>query len=300
MRPESIRSHELATPLRTVLSLAGVRYWTAPLLPVLVGTTLPLWLRPPGYSFRWIGAFEFGIGALLMYAGFSLLLAHFKSRSAGVRRRGGILGGAVTCIVAASVLGLHLMRLTPHLIFVVYGLSVLFAGLLCVAPPAQFLRHPGGEVVLSLSLGLLPVLGAYLVQTGDLTRTVYVAALPVYAAVLLWVWMEQMSVRKSNDEARSQTLADDLGARLSGRLVVPGISLLLCASIVVAVQSSSVMPLALAALPVLFAPLWRIVITSWSAYDDPSGMRRAAVWALVAHAALCFVLVASSLAAALV
>ena len=42
-----------------VLYFAGVRYWTASVLPAIVGTTLPFWLRPPGFSFSWVGAIEF-------------------------------------------------------------------------------------------------------------------------------------------------------------------------------------------------------------------------------------------------
>jgi len=64
------------------LQLAGFRYWTACLLPAFVGTTLPFWLRPPGFSFRWIGALEFLIATVLFHAGFSLLLqAHRENRS---------------------------------------------------------------------------------------------------------------------------------------------------------------------------------------------------------------------------
>ena len=41
-----------------------------------------------------------------------------------------------------------------------------------------FYRQIGGEIVISYSLGLLPILGAYLIQAGDISRTVYLAALP--------------------------------------------------------------------------------------------------------------------------
>ena len=42
-----------------ILYFVGFRYWTASLLPALVGTTLPFWLRPPGFAFNWLGAIEF-------------------------------------------------------------------------------------------------------------------------------------------------------------------------------------------------------------------------------------------------
>ena len=63
------------------LHFAGFRYWTASLLPALMGTTLPFWLRPPGFSFRWLGALEFLIATLLFHAGFSCRLGSTTGRT---------------------------------------------------------------------------------------------------------------------------------------------------------------------------------------------------------------------------
>ena len=192
--PGAVRGEWSCGGVESVLRLAGVRYWTASVLPALVGTTLPLWLRPPGFTFRWIGALEFLVATVLVHSGLSFLHAWFDHRIAHRWTRTRLLTVAITCIVLACALGLHLMRFTPGLIFIVYGLAVMFAGLLYVAPPVRFSQREGGEIVLSMSLALLPVLGAYLVQTGDLTRAVYLAALPIYAAMLLWVWVEEMAL----------------------------------------------------------------------------------------------------------
>lgn len=134
-------------------------------------------------------------------------------------------------------------------------------------------------------------------QTGDLTRTVYLAALTIYAATLLWVWIEQMAFRREEGKAQRDTLVEAFGRRVSGRVIVPGISVILCVTIVAAVLSSSVMPQALVAF-ILVIPIWRIVAVSWSAYDDASGMLMARNGALVVHSGLCAVLMASSVWAA--
>jgi hypothetical protein len=52
----------------------------------------------------------------------------------------------------------------PGSIFIVYGISVLFVGALYVVPPFGFCRRAGGEVVICEGMGLVPVLGAYIVQ----------------------------------------------------------------------------------------------------------------------------------------
>ncbi len=288
--PDGPRRRRVSSALR----LAGVGYWTASVLPALVGTALPLWLRPPGYTLRWLAALEFLVATLLMHSGFSFLQARFEHRTAEGWTEIRLLGVAVTCIGLACVLGLHLSGFTTGFIFIAYGLAVLIAGLLYVAPPVSFSKRAGGEIVVSMSLSLLPVLGAYLVQVGDLTRTVYLAALPIYAATGLWVWTEQMADRCRDVDGGRETLVGVFGARPSGRVVVPAISGVLFVTLVVAVLSSSVMPLALAAL-ILSGVVWRIVAVSWSAYDDVSQMLQARARAVVVHLGLCIILTASSL-----
>jgi hypothetical protein len=135
------------------LHFAGFRYWTASLLPALVGTTLPFWLRPPGFSFSWLVAIEFLIATALFHAGFSFLQARFEGRSTPGWPGSRLLRVAGACIVAGCLLGLHLnSRLTlqksvPGSIFILYGLCTLFVGVLYVAPPLNFCRRADGEVV---------------------------------------------------------------------------------------------------------------------------------------------------------
>jgi 1,4-dihydroxy-2-naphthoate octaprenyltransferase len=281
----------------SALHLAGARYWTASVLPAVVGTTLPLWLRPQGFSFRWLGALEFLIATVLMHSGFSFLQARFEHRTTEEWSEFRLLGTALTCISLACLLGLHLSRFATGSIFVVYGLTTIFAGLLYVAPPVSFSQRAGGEIVVSMSLSLIPVLGAYLVQTGDLTRTVYLAALPIYAATGLWVWTGQMVSRSYDEEVGRETLVTVFGARFSGRVVVPAIAALLCVTLSLAVLSSSVMPLALAAL-LLSGVIWRIVAVSRNAYADVSQMLKVRAGAFIVHLGLCIVLAASSLGSA--
>jgi 1,4-dihydroxy-2-naphthoate octaprenyltransferase len=286
------RTHRV-TRAASALQLAGAHYWTASVLPALVGTTLPLWLRPAGFAFRLTGALEFLIATVLVHAGFSFLHARFGRETAQGWTSMSLVSAALVCLVAAGLLGLHLMRFVPVFIFTAYALAVMFAGVLYVAPPARFSEHPGGEVVLSMSLGFLPVLGAYLVQTGDLTRTVYLAALPIYAAMLLWVWTRQMATRGPNTGVQADNLVEVFGRRFSGRVVVPGLSVFLCVTLLVAVLSASVMPLALVAL-ILAVPMWKAVRASWNAYDNASAMLGAQSSAFAVHTGLCLVLIGSS------
>jgi len=284
------------------LHLAGFRYWTASLLPALVGTTLPFWLRPPGFSFRWLGAIEFLLATVLFHAGFSFLLAWFAGRFTIKQPRARLLGYSSMCIVIACLLGLHLnngLMLhngVPRSIFVVYGLAALFMGVLYVVPPFSFYRRVGGEIVISEGLGVIPVLGAYLVQVGDITRTVYLASLPLVVATGLWVWIDELAGRIEDEQAGRRTMVIECGPRFSGRYGVLALSMLWFATLLLPVFSGSLFPLALIAL-LLVGLVWRIVTVSWNEYscaERMSGMRKNA---FVLHLATCSIIAVSSLVA---
>jgi 1,4-dihydroxy-2-naphthoate octaprenyltransferase len=118
---------------------------------------------------------------------------------------------------------------------------------------------------------MIPVLGAYLVQVGDLTRTVYLASLPLVIATGLWVWVEELASSSDDDRTGRRTSVIDFGLKFSARLGVLGIAVAFFAALIVAVVSESTSPLTLIAL-VLIVPAWQIAIISWSEYTRPERM----------------------------
>ena len=288
-----------------ILHFVGFRYWTASLFPALVGTTLPFWLRRPGFTFNWLGAIEFLIATVLLHAGFSLLHAFFEDRSTAEWPRRRLLGAAVVCLGAACLVGLHIHSglslgdSVPGFIFIVYGLSTLFAGVLYVAPPFSFWRRTGGEIVLWESLGLIPVLGAYLVQAGDLTRTVYLVSIPLVVATALWVVTDELIGRADDEKEGRQTLVILFGPRFSGRFVMPALSLAFYATLLLAVFTASISPWALMAVVLSFGFVWTIVTVSWREYASPTRMLQARRSAFGLHLATGIIIAASSLVALL-
>jgi len=282
------------------LHFAGFRYWTASLLPALVGTTLPFWLRPPGFSFRWLGAIEFLFATVLFHAGFSFLQAWFEERSTTKWPKSRLLRYAGMCIVVACFLGLHLNNGlilhngVPRSIFIVYGFTALFVGVLYVAPPFNFCRRVGGEIVISESFGMIPVLGAYLVQAGDLTRTVYLASLPIVVATGLWVWIDKLVSRVDDGKVGRRTMVILFGPHFSGRYGVLALSLLFFATLLLAVFSASIIPLTLIML-LLGGLTWKIVAVSWTEYSCSDRMIDVRKNAFMLHLATCSIIAASSL-----
>jgi len=288
----------------SILHFAGFSYWTASLLPALVGTTLPFWLRPPGFSFTWPGAIEFFIATVLFHSGFSLLQAHLENRSTAAWPGSRLLGIAGVCLVGGCLLGVHLdSSLTlhkgvPRSIFIVYGLSVLFVGVLYVLPPFNFCQRAGGEVVISEAMGLIPVLGAYVVQVGDLTRTVYLASGPLVVATALWVWMDELITRTDDEKVGRQTMVILFGPSFSARFITLALSIGFYAAFFLAAFASSISWWAVLIVVLSFGLVRRIVVVSWKEYNSMPRLIEARKKAFALHLATSLIIAATSLTAA--
>jgi 1,4-dihydroxy-2-naphthoate octaprenyltransferase len=290
----------ISKSIRSLLTFAGFRYWTASLLPALVGTTLPFWLRPQGFTFQWFAAIEFLFAAILLHAGFSLLLALFKGKATTTWSKPRLLMYAGVCIITACLLGLHLntgltlRSSVPRSIFIIYGLVTLFIGALYVIPPLNFYRRMGGEIVVAEGLGMIPILGAYLVQVGDLTRTVYLASLPLVLATGLWVWVEELASSSDDEKMGRRTLVIDFGLKFSARFGVLTLAAGFFGTLIVAVISASISPLTLIVL-LLIGLMWKIVTVSWNEYARPERMIPLGRYAVALHLVTGLIFAASPL-----
>jgi len=281
---------------------AGCRYWTASILPVVAGTTLPFWLRPRGFSFKWIAAIEFLAAAVFFHGGFSLLQSSAQNRITLSRPEHRLAAYGCICIAAACLLGLHLnsrLVLQPGVhkyIFIVYGLTALFAGALYVLPPFSFYRRAGGEVILAEGLGMIPLLGAYLIQAGDLTRKVYLISLPLVVVTGLWIWIDELAGRIDDENAGRKTMVMEFGPAFSGRYGVSALAGLVVLTILLVLVSGSVHPAALVSL-VSVGTLLKIVSVSWNEYGVTERMADMRTYAFMLHLAVGSILAVSSLAA---
>jgi 1,4-dihydroxy-2-naphthoate octaprenyltransferase len=190
--------------------------------------------------------------------------------------------------------GLTLHTGVPGAIFIVYGVVSLFTGVLYVVPPLSFCRRVGGEVLLAEGLGLMPVLGAYLIQVGDLTRSVYLASLPIVVATGLWVWTDELVSRVDDERTGRKTMVMIFPERFSGRYVTLMIAIMLYGTLLAAVLvQSSLAPLSLVALVTVGAGL-KIVSLSWNGYADAVKMAKARKYAFLIHLVVCVAIALSS------
>jgi len=194
---------------------------------------------------------------------------------------------------------LQLNKSVHEYIFIIYVVTTIFIGVLYVAPPFSFCKRVGGEIILSVGLGMVPVLGAYLIQAGDLTRTVYLASLPLVVSTGLWIWVSELVNRVDDEKSGHNTMVMVFTPRFSGRYVTLVLTILLYLTLIMAVFArSSLEPLSLIALLSLGLAL-KIVTVTWNDYANVTKMLKVRTYAFLIHLAICIIIFASSLTALL-
>jgi len=286
-------------------TFVGKRYWTASLLPTLIGTTLPFWLNPPNYEFKLIGAILFLVITFLGHIGFSLLYFGFTQKINLKLKRKSLFILGISSLIISVLIGLYInssLQLHPNVpkyIFITYGITAIFTGVLYVAPPFNFYRRLYGEVVISVGLAMLPILGAYIVQVGDITRTVYLASMPVVVSTGLWVWISELINYNDYKKKKYKTTIMYFNYKFSSRIITLIIIISIYISLVLAVIGrSSLNPLSLIALFSLIFALMIIKIVR-KGYENIDLLQNAEKYACLTHLSICSVIILSSLSSIL-
>jgi 1,4-dihydroxy-2-naphthoate octaprenyltransferase len=283
---------------------------------VLVGSTLPFWLRPPGFEWD-TGLFVLTLLAVLfIHIASNLANEYHDDRSAadgassrhsplsggsgllqsGAVRPSAYVTGMVACYAAALALGLWLNALVPGNLVLVLGIVGVLGGYFYTAPPLRLAYRGLGEVTVGLLFGVLPVVGACYVQTGALLWQALVASLPVTFAVVLVLWVNEIADAEADAAAGKRTLVVKTGARAAGRWGTLALAVLVFAALFAGVFTAALIPLTLVFV-LAFGTARTVVVDCWSRYSKPSRLSEAQHAALKMHAALGLTIGLAALAA---
>jgi len=287
------------------LRIAGKRSWTASVLPALFGTTLPFWLHGPGFEIKVVEGVLFLTAVLSGHIGFSFLYFGLtRDNNSTLKRKplfiSGIFSLTVTVLIGVLLNSyIHIGAGVPGYIFIVYGAAALFTGVLYVLPPFSFHQRLFGELVAAAGLGMMPVLGAYLVQTGDIIRSVYIASLPLVVSAGLWVWITRLININHDRESGSKTTVMYYADTVPARYITAALIFLIYAALAAAVVGrSSLHPLSMTALISLF-PAARILKILWKNHEDMQALKRAETYTFLIHLTVCAACILASLSSVL-
>jgi 1,4-dihydroxy-2-naphthoate octaprenyltransferase len=310
--------HGDQTPGGFALFLRALRapFLVASAIPVLIGATLPFWLRPNGFSFDCILFLKTLVAMIALHAGANMANDYFDARSgadrdsatrspfnggsgliqAGLLPERFFLRGSLIALGLGAAIGIHLSLVTPGWLVFGLGLVGVLAAYGYTAPPLRLGYCGLGELAIALSFGVLPVVGAYFVQTGTMSWHVVVASLPITFAIVLVLWVNEIPDVDSDSRANKRTLVVMLGARAAARGGVLTLAILIFVSLFAAVFTGCLIPLTLVAI-LAFGLVRTVVADCWNNYDDPKSLLEAQRTVIRLHAVLGVVIAASALIA---
>ena len=282
--------------------------------PVVIGATLPFWLRPNGFSFNWMLFFETLVAMIALHAGANMANDYFDAKSgadrdsttrsslnggsgliqAGLLPESFFLRGSLIALALGAAIGIHLSLVTPGWFILGLGLVGVLTAYGYTAPPLRLGYRGLGELAIALSFGVLPVAGAYFVQAGTMSWHVVVASLPISFAIVLVLWVNEIPDVDSDSRANKRTLVVMLGSRSAARGGVLTLAILVFASLFAAVFTGCLIPLSLVAI-LAFGIVRTVVAGCWIHYDDPKSLLEAQRMAIRLHAVLGAIIAASAL-----
>ncbi len=298
------------------LRAARAPFLTASVMPVLIGSTLPFWLRPNGWEFSLWLMIEAVVAVAFLHIGANLGNGYYDHLTGAdpANPNPGVLSGgsglitsgalpaefflrwSLVFLILGAAIGIHLTFTIPGHLLLVLGVVGVALGHFYTAPPIRLAYRGLGEFAVGLSFGVLPVLGAYYVQTSTFSWRVVMASLPITFAVVLILWVNQIVDEKPDRAVGKRNLVVASGARAAGRGGVLVLALLTFATLFAAVFTASLIPLTL--LSVLAFGLIRTVVADcWIHYGHPERLAEAQSSALRLHLTLGIIIAASALAA---
>ena len=256
-------------------SLESVPAATKGDLPAMVGTTLPFWLNK-GFTFNWPAAVEFVLATVLFQSGFFMLQKGFNDSTFSKKIKTQLLVAGNICLVATVLLVLHLnsnLQLNSGVyqhIFLLFGIASFLLGVLFILPPIRRSKNVIGDYICCVGIGMMPVLGACLVQVGDLHRIVYLASFPIIVSTALWLWITRLVSRAEDEEKGRTTIVSLFPSHFAAWYLTLLITIGVYVSMILVIIGRSLLsPFALIAF-VSAGLAYRIVHISW--LDDKNRM----------------------------
>lgn len=258
-------------------------FFTATLVPILLGTAIA-WARADRFD---LGLFVLTLLAgLALHAGTNMTNDYFDHVSQcddrnteyvnpftggsrliqlGLVKPEVFLWEGLAFFALGGLIGLYLAWTVGPWVLAL-GMVGAFSGYFYTAPPFRLVATGLGEFLIGLNFGVLEVVGAYYVQTGQLAWEPALAALPVSVLIALVVYINEFPDYKADALADKRHLV----VRWGRARAVVGYGVLLAAVYVsmLAGVLAGVSPFVLVAF--VTAPIaWRAYQVARAHYDDP-------------------------------
>lgn len=113
---------------------------------------------------------------------------------------------AIGLFAVAGAIGLLLVAITQSLTLLWIGIAGVVVGVAYTAPPLKLVYRGLGEIAVAIGFGPIMLLGAYVVQTGELAWEPFVLSLVPGILIALILYVNEVPDRRSDAEAGKRTL----------------------------------------------------------------------------------------------
>ena len=206
----------------TVLLSTRLPFLTATIVPILLGTAVAAY---EGSFSLWLAILTL-IGGAAIHVGLNVANDVFDAMSGAdeanvnpTQYSGGsrvIQRGLVSlrqmslvsvgAYIAGIAVGLYLVITQGSMALLAIGVTGVFLSIFYTAPPFRLVHRGLGEITTAIGFGPLIVLGAYVVQTGELAWAPFVASIPVAILIALVLYVNEIPDRNSDALIGKRTL----------------------------------------------------------------------------------------------
>jgi len=288
------------TPAKWLLLLAELRapFFTASIVPVVLGAALAFYHTG---NWHWPLFLWTLFGLIAIHAGANVANDYFDHRSGndeantdfvrpftggsrmiqrGLLSPREVLALALSCFAIGSGIGLYLAYRTGWPVLAL-GLIGVAGGFFYTAPPLNLVARGVGEPIIGLHFGVLPVLGAYYVQTGRFSWHVVLMSIPAAILITAVLFINQFQDCRADGLVGKRNWVVRLGRRRS--VTVYAAMMLLWAVPIILAPVLSVGPvLCLVALLPLVAAA-KAIGTARQHFDAPAQLTPANAMTVIVH-----------------
>jgi 1,4-dihydroxy-2-naphthoate octaprenyltransferase len=118
----------------------------------------------------------------------------------------GLMWLALALFGGAAAIGLLLVAITGSMTLLWIGIAGIAIGVAYTAPPLKLVYRGWGEVAVAIGFGPVMLLGAYVVQTGELAGEPFLLSLVPGILIALILYVNEIPDRRSDAEAGKRTL----------------------------------------------------------------------------------------------
>ena len=162
-----------------------------------------------------------------------------------------ILTGSIVFLTIGASLGIAILIITKSPLVLALGVIGILGGFFYTAPPLKLGYRTAGEITIGFLFGLLPVYGAYYIQTGTLDFVPFFPAMIVAVLIFLVIFANEFPDFEADKAVSKKTLVVSLGIKKAAILYKSALLVLCILAAVYSIAHLDTLALLILLMPII-------------------------------------------------